>query len=53
MLPQVRLLDEMDEQMWVLLHRNLAGLTEGEAGWRTVVIDAVKRILALAAAPPR
>jgi hypothetical protein len=34
MLPQVRLLDEMDEQMWELLQRNLAGLTEGEADWR-------------------
>ena len=34
MLPQVRLLDEMDEQMWQLLQRNLTGLTEEEADSR-------------------
>jgi hypothetical protein len=33
-LPPVRLLDEMDEQMWGLLQRNLTGLTEAEADWR-------------------
>jgi hypothetical protein len=30
----VQLLDEMDEQMWTLLQRNLTGITEGEADWR-------------------
>jgi DinB superfamily len=34
MLATVRLLDEMDEQMWSLLQRNLGGLTEPEADWR-------------------
>ena len=34
MLPQVALLDEMDEQMWDLLQRNLTGITEEEADWR-------------------
>jgi|SRR3954453_17662030 hypothetical protein len=34
MLPQVRLLDEMDEQMSTLLQRNLTGITEDEADWR-------------------
>lgn len=34
MLPAVKLLDEMDEQMWTLLQRNLAGVTEAEADWR-------------------
>src|SRR5882672_9110716 len=34
MLSQVKLLDEMDEQMWSLLQRNLAGVTEAEADWR-------------------
>jgi hypothetical protein len=34
MLPQVQLLDEMDAQMWDLLQRNLAGITEAEADWR-------------------
>ena len=34
MLEAVRLLDEMDEQMWTLLQRNIAGLTEDEADWR-------------------
>jgi DinB superfamily len=34
MLPEVKLLDEMDEQMWTLLQRNLAGITEEEASWR-------------------
>ena len=34
MLPQVKLLDEMDEQMWSLLQRNLTGITEEEADWR-------------------
>ena len=34
MLEPVRLLDEMDEQMWGLLQRNLRGLTEAEADWR-------------------
>ncbi len=34
MLDQVRLLDEMDEQMWTLLQRNLTGITEEEADWR-------------------
>jgi DinB superfamily len=34
MLSSVRLLDEMDEQMWSLLQRNLAGITEAEADWR-------------------
>ena len=34
MLPQVKLLDEMDEQMWTLLQRNLTGITEAEADWR-------------------
>jgi DinB superfamily len=34
MLPQVQLLDEMDEQMWLLLRRNLTGITEEEAAWR-------------------
>lgn len=34
MLPAVKLLDEMDEQMWSLLQRNLAGVTEAEADWR-------------------
>jgi hypothetical protein len=33
MLPQVQLLDEMDEQMWELLQRNLTGLTDAEADW--------------------
>ena len=32
--PTVGLLDEMDEQMWTLLQRNLAGITEAEADWR-------------------
>ena len=34
MLPHVQLVDEMDEQMWQLLLRNLSGLTESEADWR-------------------
>ncbi len=34
MLPTVKLLDEMDEQMWTLLERNLTGITEEEAEWR-------------------
>jgi hypothetical protein len=34
MLSQVQLLDEMDEQMWQLLNRNLAGISEAEADWR-------------------
>ncbi|MDB4917332.1 MAG: hypothetical protein JWM95_4976 [Gemmatimonadetes bacterium] len=34
MLPQVQLLDEMDESTWTLLVENLAGLTEEEADWR-------------------
>ena len=34
MLAPVRLLDEMDEQTWGLLQRNLGGLTEAEADWR-------------------
>jgi hypothetical protein len=34
MLPVVKLLDEMDEQMWTLLQRNLTGITESEADWR-------------------
>ena len=34
MLPQVALLDGMDEQMWTLLQRNLGGITEDEADWR-------------------
>lgn len=33
-LTSVQLLDEMDEQMWGLLQRNLAGITEAEADWR-------------------
>jgi len=33
-LDPVRLLDEMDEQMWTLLQKNIAGLTEEEADWR-------------------
>ena len=33
MLPPVQLLDEMDEQMWTLLQRNLTGITEAEAAW--------------------
>jgi hypothetical protein len=28
------MLDEMDEQMWTLLQRNLSGVTEQEADWR-------------------
>ena len=34
MLPLVTLLDDMDEQMWSLLQRNLVGITESEADWR-------------------
>lgn len=34
MLSTVRLLDDMDEQMWTLLQRNLTGITEAEADWR-------------------
>jgi hypothetical protein len=34
MLSQVQLLDEMDEQMWELLQRNLTGISEEEADWR-------------------
>ncbi len=34
MLPSVEMLDAMDEQMWRLLQRNLAGLSEAEAEWR-------------------
>ena len=34
MLAAVTLLDEMDEQMWSLLQRNLTGITEAEADWR-------------------
>lgn len=34
MLPQVQLLDEMDEGTWVSLQGNLTGLTEEEADWR-------------------
>ena len=34
MLAAVRLVDEMDEQMWTLLQRNLTGLSETEADWR-------------------
>src|ERR1700750_868823 len=36
MLSQVQLLDEMDEQMWELLQRNLTGITEAEADWRPI-----------------
>jgi DinB superfamily len=34
MLPPVKPLDEMDEQMWTLLQRNLTGISEAEADWR-------------------
>lgn len=34
MLSQVALIDEMDESMWTLLQRNLAGMSEAEADWR-------------------
>jgi hypothetical protein len=34
MLTPVKLLDEMDEQMWTLLQRNLTGITEEESDWR-------------------
>lgn len=34
MLESVKLLDEMDEQMWSLLQKNLTGITEAEADWR-------------------
>ena len=34
MLAAVTMLDEMDEQMWSLLQRNLTGITEAEADWR-------------------
>jgi len=34
MLASVGLLDDMDEQMWTLLKRNLGGITEAEADWR-------------------
>jgi hypothetical protein len=34
MLLSVKMLDEMDEQMWTLLQRNLTGITEAEADWR-------------------
>lgn len=34
MLTSVRIIDEMDEQMWTLLQGNLAGITEDEADWR-------------------
>ena len=34
MLAAVQLVDEMDEQMWTLLQRNLTGITEAEADWR-------------------
>ena len=34
MLDSVKLLDEMSEQMWLLLQRNLSGITENEADWR-------------------
>jgi len=34
MLDSVTLLDEMAEQMWILLQRNLSGITEAEADWR-------------------
>jgi len=34
MLETVQLLDEMDEQMWTLLQRNLTGITEAEADWQ-------------------
>src|SRR5262245_34038186 len=34
MLETVQLLDQMDEQMWTLLQRNLTGITEAEADWR-------------------
>jgi hypothetical protein len=34
MLPQVGLIDEMDESMWGLLQRNLTGIGEAEADWR-------------------
>jgi len=34
MLPEVEQLDAIDESMWVLLQRNLAGITEAEADWR-------------------
>jgi len=31
MLPEVEQLDAIDESMWVLLQRNLTGITEAEA----------------------
>ncbi len=34
MLPPIKLVDEMGEQMWALLQRNLTGITEAEADWR-------------------
>ncbi len=33
MLPPVKPLDEMDEQMWSLLQQNLTGISEAEADW--------------------
>src|SRR4051812_19203811 len=34
MISSVQLLDDMDESMWSLLQKNLAGITEAEADWR-------------------
>jgi hypothetical protein len=34
MLAEAQLIDDMDESMWTLLQRNLAGLGEDEADWR-------------------
>ena len=34
MIPAVQLLDEMDEQSWTMLQKNLRGITETEADWR-------------------
>ena len=46
MLGPVQLLDEMDEQMWSLLQRNILGLTEAEADWRPhACANSVRRML--------
>jgi hypothetical protein len=34
MLSQTQILDEMDESMWELLWKNLAGVTDAELDWR-------------------
>lgn len=43
MRPEVQPLDQMDEQMWTLLQRNLGGITEEEADWHPIPPQSARR----------